>query len=506
MVFSHQIELFQDSLLSAQPSKCTEAMPRAGERGTATTRGGARAIASDEPTLGFLEVHPRSLFQHEDSQVFAAIPMATGRSLSLRQPSVRAIAPDLTKPGRKSFAGAESVGGWAVSAPSKQLDGGMQRTTLSAVEEEQLSRIGLGGYQSSPIAYAAPSICTKPSLDSRTSERLGEKPRRRGGRRRALLIGINYAKTKGARPLRGCVNDTLFVYDMLEKEFAFSAADCWIMTDEMIELPPGARHFHPNRASILNGMRWLVHGANTGDELFFHFSGHGGQVRDRNGDELDGWDETILPSDYPSSGPIIDDEIHDVMVRGLCAGAHLTALFDCCNSATVMDLPFVYSPHGGVLGMALGTSEAKIRANAARAQQEALTGAEKNPRGMLRGRFKPLNVRKRRRDDAEIVRLADDITRKVAAQIANNGRVVSFSSCADHQKSSDAYNRSGLSATGAMTRAFIDAIDRAHLGSPECTYEWMLDTIRDSVKRQGHVQVPHLSFSHDIALTTMFTL
>lgn len=57
-------------------------------------------------------------------------------------------------------------------------------------------------------------------------------------------------------------------------------------------------------------MRWLVRSAKTNDSLFFHCefvvicyhicvkvkpdSGHGGQTKDLNGDEIDGWDEGTL--------------------------------------------------------------------------------------------------------------------------------------------------------------------------------------------------------------------
>lgn len=47
----------------------------------------------------------------------------------------------------------------------------------------------------------------------------------------------------------------------------------------------------PTRENMLDAMRWLVRGARADDALFFHYSGHGGQVRDRDGDEIDGMDE-----------------------------------------------------------------------------------------------------------------------------------------------------------------------------------------------------------------------
>lgn len=147
-------------------------------------------------------------------------------------------------------------------------------------------------------------------------------------RQRALLIGVNYTRTRGARPLTGCINDTKLMYRLLAERFGFADEAMWVMTDEPVDVGPAVRHFQPTKSNIVNGMRWLVQGASPGDSLFFFFGGHGGQVRDTNGDELDGWDETILPCDFPAAGQIVDDDIHKIMVRGLCAGATLTAVVD----------------------------------------------------------------------------------------------------------------------------------------------------------------------------------
>jgi uncharacterized caspase-like protein len=47
--------------------------------------------------------------------------------------------------------------------------------------------------------------------------------------------------------------------------------------------------FRPTKQNILNAMQWLATCNNTGDSLFFHFSGHGGQQQDKTGDEDDGY-------------------------------------------------------------------------------------------------------------------------------------------------------------------------------------------------------------------------
>lgn len=76
------------------------------------------------------------------------------------------------------------------------------------------------------------------------------------------------------------------------------------------------------------------------------FLGHGGQTKDLDGDEPDGYDEVIYPVDFRQVGHITDDEMHRIMVRPLQAGVRLTAIFDSCHSGTALDLPYIYSTQG----------------------------------------------------------------------------------------------------------------------------------------------------------------
>jgi metacaspase-1 len=102
----------------------------------------------------------------------------------------------------------------------------------------------------------------------------------------------------------------------------------------------------PTRHNMLRAMHWLVSDAQPNDSLFFHYSGHGGQTEDLDGDEDDGFDEVIYPVDFKQNGFIVDDQIHDIMVRPLRPGVRLTAIFDSCHSGTAMDLPYIYSTRG----------------------------------------------------------------------------------------------------------------------------------------------------------------
>ena len=77
----------------------------------------------------------------------------------------------------------------------------------------------------------------------------------------------------------------------------------------------------------------MIEGAKKGDVLVFYYSGHGSQVADVSGDELDGKDETICPHDYATAGMIKDDDFRSLLT-GLPAGVNLDVILDSCHSGT----------------------------------------------------------------------------------------------------------------------------------------------------------------------------
>ncbi|XXH01102.1 hypothetical protein Hte_007453 [Hypoxylon texense] len=159
------------------------------------------------------------------------------------------------------------------------------------------------------------------------------------GRRKALLVGINYFGQRGQ--LRGCINDVRNMSAYLVEHFGYKREDMVILTDD--QQNPMSQ---PTKQNILRAMHWLVKDARPNDSLFFHYSGHGGQTKDLDGDEPDGYDEVIYPVDFRQTGHITDDEMHRIMVRPLQSGVRLTAIFDSCHSGTALDLPYIYSTQG----------------------------------------------------------------------------------------------------------------------------------------------------------------
>jgi len=181
------------------------------------------------------------------------------------------------------------------------------------------------------------------------------------GKKKALLVGCNYRGTSAE--LRGCINDVHAVRDLLRSE-GFRSQDMVILTDDQ------RGEMCPTRMNIMRGLQWLVAGAQAGDVLFFHFSGHGSQQPDQSGyllDEVkpsffvvscsevivlpgmeaDGANETICPTDFQRAGQIVDDELWSNLVYPLPSGCRLTAIMDCCHSGTGLDLAFTWDQRRG---------------------------------------------------------------------------------------------------------------------------------------------------------------
>jgi metacaspase-1 len=68
----------------------------------------------------------------------------------------------------------------------------------------------------------------------------------------------------------------------------------------------------------------------SGDIMLLTYSGHGGQVADENGEELDGLDETWCLFDRQ----FVDDELHDLLAS-FKPGVRIVVLSDSCHSGTV---------------------------------------------------------------------------------------------------------------------------------------------------------------------------
>jgi len=89
------------------------------------------------------------------------------------------------------------------------------------------------------------------------------------------------------------------------------------------------------RRAVLAGIARAAAALRSGDFFLLTYSGHGGQVPDRNHDEPDLQDETWCLYD----GELIDDEINQALAR-FKAGVRVLVLSDSCHSGTVTKAMF----------------------------------------------------------------------------------------------------------------------------------------------------------------------
>ncbi|GLT39889.1 hypothetical protein SLA2020_140560 [Shorea laevis] len=111
------------------------------------------------------------------------------------------------------------------------------------------------------------------------------------GRKRAVICGVSYKYSR--YELRGCINDAKCMKYLLVSRFKFPESSIIMLTEE--ETDP---YKLPIKHNIKMALYWLVQGCQPGDSLVFHYSGHGSQQRNYTGDEVDGYDETLCPSDF----------------------------------------------------------------------------------------------------------------------------------------------------------------------------------------------------------------
>ncbi|RPB25513.1 hypothetical protein L211DRAFT_856652 [Terfezia boudieri ATCC MYA-4762] len=297
------------------------------------------------------------------------------------------------------------------------------------------------------------------------------------GKKKALLIGINYFGQRGQ--LRGCINDVKNMSNFLIERFGYKREDMVILTDDQ-QNPLSI----PNRQNILQAMHWLVRGAEPNDSLFFHYSGHGGQAKDNDGDENDGYDETIYPVDFRYNGHIVDDDMHAIMVAPLKAGVRLTAIFDSCHSGSVLDLPYLYSTQGNL-------KETNSFRDAGEGLIDILSHYSRGDVASVLSSGQSLlsKVTKGRG--------ADEHARRTRTSAAD---VIQWSGSKDTQKSADTVEDN--MATGAMSHAFIAALRK----NPHQSYQQLLQSIREELRVKKYQQRPQLSCSHPLDTRLLYVM
>lgn len=64
--------------------------------------------------------------------------------------------------------------------------------------------------------------------------------------------------------------------------------------EEILVLMDDGWHHAPTRENITKAFKLITEYSEPGDVVFLHYSGHGSQVRDTSGDEVSGFDSTLV--------------------------------------------------------------------------------------------------------------------------------------------------------------------------------------------------------------------
>jgi hypothetical protein len=156
-----------------------------------------------------------------------------------------------------------------------------------------------------------------------------------GQRRVALLVGVGQYRNELIPDLKGPPNDARLIYDLLTgpNGYGFPKENVCLLLDASATTGAFRDAFD----------RVLVEPAREQDVAVLFFAGHGSQTRDLDGDEPDGWDETLMFHDsrVGTVRDLVDDELNAMLARLHAKTRNLTAIVDSCNSGTVTRAPEV---------------------------------------------------------------------------------------------------------------------------------------------------------------------
>lgn len=155
-----------------------------------------------------------------------------------------------------------------------------------------------------------------------------------GQSRYALLIGIgDYPEDSGWNKIHGNNDISIIKPTLIRQGFP---------EDAIFQLLDSVA----TKNNILKAFDDLAARLRSGDVAYIHFSGHGQQVSDLNGDEEDGFDEAWIPFDakkkyeigvYEGNNHLIDDELNAIFTRlrvRVGAKGKIIVIADACHSGS----------------------------------------------------------------------------------------------------------------------------------------------------------------------------
>jgi uncharacterized caspase-like protein len=147
-----------------------------------------------------------------------------------------------------------------------------------------------------------------------------------GRRQLALIVGVGEYKADAIPDLSGPPNDARKFYGVLTGEsYGFPKANTCLLLDA-----------DASRAAFERAFDGLIERARAEDTAVVYFAGHGSQAKDKDGDEPDEYDETLILHDARTGGvhDFRDDELNALLGRLGARTQNVLVVLDSCNSGT----------------------------------------------------------------------------------------------------------------------------------------------------------------------------
>lgn len=248
---------------------------------------------------------------------------------------------------------------------------------------------------------------------------------------KGVLFGLNYAHCK-RNHLNGCINDVQNIADFLQHNMCMPVE---IFCDN-VDLNNTSKHGMMRKLYQLAVESYK----DNLDFVYIHYSGHGSFIKDLTGDELDGNDECLVPSDYEKNGLLLDDDL-GLLFSLFNPNTRVVCVFDCCHSGTIGDIKYSWKDENTFY----------------------------------------------------IENIKCDIKSKV----------ITLSGCLDNQTSADAYNVSGNNKyEGALTSCLLLLL-QANSALKTDVFELLVE-LQNKLKEEGFDQVPRLCSSYNLTKDKVF--
>jgi hypothetical protein len=320
-----------------------------------------------------------------------------------------------------------------------------------------------------PAVWFAGALVLMPGSTSTSPERGPGNPSRLAvradsGRKLAVIIAIaRYPRASGYSRLSSD-NDVPLLRAALRRQ-GFDSSAIRVLADSQA-----------TRAGILQALDDLAAGARPGDVVVVHYSGHGHQITDDNGDELDGLDEVLVPFDargdvdpetYQGQFHVRDDELEPRLARirdRVAPGGNVVMFIDACHSgsATRSALPV----RGGLPPIG-------------KPARTATRGVE---------------------EGAGWVRATVSATRSASGGGAGPAPMVVFSAARQDQLASEVELKAEDRTAGSLSVALSRALANLDAGGGRVTYRALFDQVKGWMQGEVPLQTPQLEGDADVEL------